>query len=240
MRTLIIDNYDSFTFNLFQLIATVNGEEPIVVRNDQLAWRALEDVAFDNIVISPGPGTVEREQDFGICKAALLAAPVPILGVCLGHQGIGHLYGGKIRHAPEPMHGRLSAVFHDGSELFEGVPQGFDAVRYHSLLVDNALPDCLQRTAWTEDGIMMALRHRSLPIWGVQFHPESISSEYGDRLLRNFRDLTHRGGRARPAGAGRGTGLSLVPKPRKSGRLLLTLYGLAVSTRARGALPKRA
>ncbi len=192
MRTLIIDNYDSFTFNLFQMMAAVNGEEPIVVRNDQIDWEALKAQAFDNIVISPGPGTVEREADFGICKAALLEAPVPMLGVCLGHQGIGHLYGGKVRHAPEPMHGRLSPVFHDGSELFDGIPQGFQVVRYHSLLVDNALPPDLQRTAWTQDDIMMAMRHRSLPIWGVQFHPESICSEYGDRLLRNFRDLTHR------------------------------------------------
>lgn len=196
MRTLIIDNYDSFTFNLFQMIAAINGEEPIVVHNDQVEWRTLRDEAFDNIVISPGPGRPERDADIGLCKAAILAAEVPILGVCLGHQAIAHLYGGRVRHAPEPMHGRVSRVFHDGSELWEGIPQGLGVVRYHSLVVDDALPACLRRTAWTSDGLVMALRHASLPIWGVQFHPESIATEHGDRLLARFRDLSRSQARA--------------------------------------------
>jgi para-aminobenzoate synthetase len=234
MRTLIIDNYDSFTFNLFQMIAAVNGEEPIVVRNDQIAWEALQRQAFDNIVISPGPGTVENEADFGICRAALLAAPVPILGVCLGHQGIGHLYGGRVRHAAEPMHGRLSAVFHDGSELFAGIPQGFKVVRYHSLLVDNALPAGLQRTAWTADDVMMAMRHRTLPIWGVQFHPESICTEYGDQLLRNFRDLTHRSAKPRSTVAAPEARLSVVPVATRSGT---EPAGFAVKVRKLAILP---
>jgi para-aminobenzoate synthetase len=210
MKTLLIDNYDSFTFNLFQMIAAVNGEEPIVVRND-LAWESLAGQPYDNIVLSPGPGTPVRDEDFGICKQALLAAEVPILGVCLGHQGIGHLYGGKVRHAPEPMHGRLSAVFHDGSELWQGVPQGFQAVRYHSLMVDNALPEDLERTAWTADEIMMGLRHRQLPLWGVQFHPESICTEHGERLLTNFRDLSRRRGKRRTV-AGKAPPVSVVPR----------------------------
>jgi para-aminobenzoate synthetase len=216
MRTLIIDNYDSFTFNLFQMIATINGEEPIVVRNDQVEWRALEDQAYDNIVISPGPGGPERDEDFGICKQVILSARVPMLGVCLGHQGICHLFGGKIRHAPEPMHGRLGRVYHDGSELWNGIPQGVRMVRYHSLIADNALPDCLQRTAWTEDGIMMAMRHKTRPMWGVQFHPESICSEYGDQLLRNFRDLTHKHGHTRTVAASANMSFSVVPTARRA------------------------
>jgi para-aminobenzoate synthetase len=213
MRTLIIDNYDSFTFNLYQMIATINGEEPTVVRNDQVTWEALADRAYDNIVISPGPGTPERDSDFGVCKPALLHARVPTLGVCLGHQGMGLLYGGKVRHAPEPMHGRLSPVFHDDSELWDGVPQGFQVMRYHSLVVDNALPECLQRTAWTRDEILMGMRHRRLPMWGVQFHPESICTEYGERLLTNFRDLTRAHGGARNA-VGWSANVSVVPAAR--------------------------
>jgi para-aminobenzoate synthetase len=192
IRTLIIDNYDSFTFNLYQLIATVNGEEPLVVRNDQLTWAELEKLSFDNIVISPGPGTPEREADFGVCRQAILYAQVPVLGVCLGHQGLGLFYEGDIQHAPQPMHGRISAVYHDNSPLFAKIPQGFQVVRYHSLIVANSLPDCLQRSAWTEDQLIMGLSHRSLPRWGVQFHPESICTEYGEQLLQNFRDLTHK------------------------------------------------
>jgi para-aminobenzoate synthetase len=195
IRTLIVDNYDSFTFNLYQLIGQVNGEEPVVVRNDQCAWADIAAMAFDNVVISPGPGTPEREEDFGICRDAILKAEVPVLGVCLGHQGLGLCFGGEICHAPEPVHGRTSVIRHDGSRLFAGVPQDFQVVRYHSLMVGPNLPDCLRRTAWTADGIVMGLAHRELPRFGIQFHPESICSEYGDLILKNFRDITPRGTR---------------------------------------------
>jgi len=153
MRTLLIDNYDSFTFNLFQLIAEVNGEEPVVVRNDGATWEELAGWDVDNIVISPGPGRPERPADFGVCAAAILHADVPVLGVCLGHQGLGHLSGGEVVHAPEVMHGRLSAVYHDRSALFEGIPQGFEVVRYHSLCLSEPLPSRSsgrpgRRTVW--------------------------------------------------------------------------------------------
>jgi para-aminobenzoate synthetase len=190
MRTLLIDNYDSFTFNLFQLLAGVNREDPIVVRNDEASWDELRELDFDNIVISPGPGRPEHGKDFGVCKHAIERAEVPLLGVCLGHQGVGHLSGGIVDHAPEVMHGRLSAVFHDDSPLFAEIPQGFQAVRYHSLCVPRPLPDCLEVTAWTEDGVVMGIAHRERPVWGVQFHPESICTNDGRQLVQNFHDLT--------------------------------------------------
>ena len=190
MKTLVIDNHDSFTFNLVQLIAEVNGEEPIVVTNGEAAWSDLAALTFDNIVLSPGPGRPERVRDFGVCRQAIELSTVPLLGVCLGHQGMAHVWGGEVIEAPEPMHGRLSPVWHDGVDLFEGVPQGFTAVRYHSLAAAEPLPACLERTAWTHDGLLMALRHCTRPQWGVQFHPESIATEHGADLLRNFRDLT--------------------------------------------------
>jgi para-aminobenzoate synthetase len=189
VRTLLIDNYDSFTFNLFHLLGEVNGEEPIVVRNDELSWEELAATAVDNIVISPGPGRPEHERDVGVSLDALQRATVPVLGVCLGHQALAHSSGGAIDHAPEVMHGRLSEIHHDGRGVFAGIPQGFAAVRYHSLAV-GAVPDALRVTAWTPDHVVMGLEHRERPLWGVQFHPESISTEYGATLLRNFRDLT--------------------------------------------------
>jgi para-aminobenzoate synthetase len=194
MRTLLIDNYDSFTFNLFHLLGEVNGHEPIVVRNDELTWEELVGLRVDNVVISPGPGRPEHERDVGVSLEVLQRAELPVLGVCLGHQALAHVTGGAIDHAPEVMHGRLSAIHHDGRGLFAGIPQGFAAVRYHSLVV-GALPAELRVTAWTPDAVVMALEHESRPLWGVQFHPESISTEHGRTLLRNFRDLTRERGR---------------------------------------------
>jgi para-aminobenzoate synthetase len=201
MRTLLIDNYDSFTFNLFHLLGEVNGDEPIVVRNDELSWEELAALPVDNVVISPGPGRPEHERDIGVSLDVLRRAEVPVLGVCLGHQALAHMTGGAIDHAPEVMHGRLSPIHHDGQGLFEDVPQGFAAVRYHSLVV-GAVPAELRVTAWTPDEVVMGLEHRTRPLWGVQFHPESISTEHGRTLVRNFRDLTRAHGRS-PAGAPR-------------------------------------
>ncbi|WP_293146776.1 MULTISPECIES: aminodeoxychorismate synthase component I [unclassified Microcoleus] len=190
MRTLIIDNYDSYTFNLYQMIAEVNGELPLVIRNDRLNWDEVKEIAFDNIVISPGPGRPERSEDFGVCRQIIEKVDVPLLGVCLGHQGLGYLHGGKVIHAPEVRHGRLSKIYHNDSELFQGIPSQFSVVRYNSLLVADELPECLEKIAWTEEGLVMGLRHRHLPFWGVQFHPESICTEYGQRLIENFREIT--------------------------------------------------
>ena len=201
MRTLLIDNYDSFTFNLFHLLGEVNGDEPIVVRNDELSWEELAALPVDNIVISPGPGRPEHERDVGVSLEVLQRAEVPLLGVCLGHQALAHVSGGAIGHAPEVMHGRLSQIDHDGRGLFAGIPQGLSAVRYHSLAVGSVPPD-LRVTAWTPDDVVMGLEHRARPLWGVQFHPESISTEHGATLLRNFRDLTRAQGR-RPTRATR-------------------------------------
>jgi len=190
VKTLIIDNYDSYTFNLYQLIAEVNGEYPTVICNDQVVWDELKQWEFDNIVISPGPGRPENLKDFGICRQAIQNAQVPLLGVCLGHQGLGNEYGGRVIHAPEVRHGRLSEVYHIGTDLFAGIPSPFSVVRYNSLLVSDDLPDCLEKVAWTEDNLVMGLHHRSLPLWGVQFHPESICTQYGKSLLKNFREIT--------------------------------------------------
>jgi para-aminobenzoate synthetase len=190
MKTLLIDNYDSFTYNLFQLLAEVNGEEPVVVRNDEATWPELAELAFENVVISPGPGRPDRVGDFGVCGEAIRHARAPLLGVCLGHQGLAAAYGGALRPAPEPMHGRLSTIVHDGSSLFAGIPREFEAVRYHSLSAVEPLPEELAPVAWSDDGVVMALMHRSRPHWGVQFHPESICTEYGRRLVDNFRDLS--------------------------------------------------
>ena len=187
MRTLLIDNYGSFTYNLYQLLGEVNGQAPVVVRNDA-DWSALRIERFDAVVVSPGPGRPERPLDFGISARAIRESGLPLLGVCLGHQGICHCLGGKVDYAPQPMHGRLSEVQHMGRDLFEGLPSPYAAVRYHSFAVADVPPE-LEVTAWSEDDVVMGLRHRSEPLWGVQFHPESICTHYGRELLANFRDL---------------------------------------------------
>ncbi|MGW8066314.1 aminodeoxychorismate synthase component I [Streptomyces ziwulingensis] len=204
MRTLLVDNYDSFTYNLFHYLSRVNGREPEVIRNDDPAWRPGLLDAFDNVVLSPGPGTPHRPADFGLCATIAEEARLPVLGVCLGHQGLALAHGARVGRAPEPRHGRTSAVRHDGTGLFEGLPFPLEVVRYHSLAVTD-LPPELEATAWSPDGVLMALRHRTLPLWGVQFHPESIGTREGHRLLGNFRRLTERhhasgSGGARPAG----------------------------------------
>lgn len=197
MRTLIVDHHDSFTFNLFQVLATLNGEPPVVVQSDALEQGGPDLDTFDNVLLSPGPGSPLNDGDFGPTRDLIRSLHLPVLGVCLGHQGLGAHFGARIVPAPQVMHGRLSAVFHDDSELWRGIPQGAQMVRYHSLTLATPLAEPLRQTAWTNDGVCMALAHSTLPIWGVQFHPESICSEHGERLLRNFRDLTHARDRSR-------------------------------------------
>ena len=189
MKTLLIDNYDSFTFNLYQLIAEVNRIPPIVIRNDAASWEEVQALDFDNIVISPGPGRPENESDFGICKNAILEANVPVMGVCLGHQGICHFFGGEVDYAEDVMHGRPSDIIHNGIDIFKNIPSPYSAIRYHSLYVKK-LPEIMQKLAWTESGMVMGAKHKTRPIWSVQFHPESIKTEYGHQLFENFRAIT--------------------------------------------------
>ena len=182
---LLIDNYDSFTFNLVHLLGEL-GAACDVRRNDALSVAEALDMAPDAIVISPGPATPD---DSGICLdlIARAAGRVPVLGVCLGHQAIGQAFGGRVVRAPHPMHGKISAVSHRDTDVFRGLPSPFRATRYHSLIVERAtLPECLEITAETEDGIIMGLRHRTAPVFGVQFHPESIASEHGRTIMANF------------------------------------------------------
>jgi anthranilate synthase component 2 len=185
---LLIDNYDSFTYNLFHYLGEL-GAEIEVRRNDALTPAEALAMAPQGIILSPGPCDPDRA---GICLDLVKAAAgrVPILGVCLGHQAIGQAFGGRVVRAALPMHGKLSQVHHLGTGIFAGIPSPFEATRYHSLVVErDSLPGELQATAWTEDGLVMGLQHRSLPIHGVQFHPESIASQHGHDVLRNFLDL---------------------------------------------------
>ncbi|RMH52067.1 MAG: aminodeoxychorismate/anthranilate synthase component II [Zetaproteobacteria bacterium] len=183
-RLLVIDNYDSFTYNLVQYFGEL-GEEPLVRRNDRITPEEVEALAPGHIVISPGPGGPE---DAGVSLEVIrrFSGRVPILGVCLGHQAIAHCFGGSVVSAPRLMHGKTSAIHHDGRGLFAGLPSPFTATRYHSLIVAEPLPPVLERTAWTMEGELMGLRHRHHPTVGVQFHPESILSEHGHALLRAF------------------------------------------------------
>ncbi len=182
---LVIDNYDSFTYNLVHLLGR-HTRELRVVRNDAVTLDEVRAMQPEAILISPGPG---RPADAGITEAVIaeLGPTTPILGVCLGHQAIGEVFGGRIVHAPSLMHGKTSRIFHTGTGLFEGAAQGFTATRYHSLVVDrDTLPEVLEITAWTEDGVIMGLRHRTYPIEGVQFHPESVLTTEGPRLIANW------------------------------------------------------
>jgi anthranilate synthase component II len=183
---VVIDNYDSFTYNLVQYLGEL-GAEVQVFRNDEVTLEEIEALQPTHIVVSPGPGD---PGDGGISNDVIriLGEKIPVLGVCLGHQCIGHVYGGKVSRAPRLMHGKTSSVYHQGHGLFAGVPSPFRATRYHSLIVEEPLPDCLEVIAFTRDGEVMALRHRDFPVVGVQFHPESILTEHGKRLLQNFLD----------------------------------------------------
>ncbi|HCG57018.1 MAG TPA: aminodeoxychorismate synthase component I [Brevibacterium sp.] len=215
MRTLLIDNYDSFTNNLYHYLAEVNGCPPVIVPNDWEDWSIGALKEFDNVVISPGPGSPDKSDDFGICAEVIAEARIPILGICLGHQGIALAHGGTVAHAPAPRHGRQSEIRNFGVDLFSGIPPTFDAVRYHSLAITD-VPEELEVTAYSDDGVVMGLRHRSLPQWGVQFHPESISTEHGLALLGNFARLTREwaGGETEAATPGTpGSGTPDRPEP---------------------------
>ncbi|TDH73454.1 hypothetical protein CCR75_007996 [Bremia lactucae] len=209
--SLLIDNYDSYTYNIMQLLAQVNGSlnSVIVIKNDDFggqfvaAWdhfkaqasilAAEEDQELvTNVIVSPGPGHPSKAKDFGMCAEAIRHAPVPVLGVCLGHQGLAHVYGGQVIQADEVMHGRTSRVVIERSDAFFAfIPNGFQVVRYHSLVVNPSnVPEALEVLAKSQDGVIMAVRHRIKHQYGVQFHPEAVCSEFGHQLLQNFRDVT--------------------------------------------------
>jgi anthranilate synthase/aminodeoxychorismate synthase-like glutamine amidotransferase len=185
-RVLVIDSYDSFVYNLVQYLGEL-GADPEVVRNDQLTVAEAVGRAPDLVLLSPGPG---RPEDAGIICDAITAfgeQGTPVLGVCLGHQAIGHVFGGTVVRAPQLMHGKTSEIRHTGAGVFAGLPAPLTATRYHSLVIDpDSMPDCLEVTAHSDDGVVMGVRHRTLPIEGVQFHPESILTAAGHDLLRNF------------------------------------------------------
>ncbi|QXH94721.1 aminodeoxychorismate synthase component I [Pseudomonas ogarae] len=184
MRALIVDNFDSFTNNIAQYVYEASGKQPKVVPNTT-PFELLDLTNYDAVILSPGPGHPARNADFGVCRDVLECATVPILGVCLGHQGINCFFGGTVEHAPRPVHGYRTCISHAGTDLFEGIPQGFEVVRYHSL-VCTEMPPCLEVTARSDCGLVMGLAHRERAIWGVQFHPESIDSEFGLQIIRNF------------------------------------------------------
>ncbi len=185
MKILVIDNYDSFTFNLVQLVGHFT-EEIIVKRNDKTSLDEINDLHPDKIIISPGPGT-PKESGISLEIIKQLGNNIPLLGVCLGHQGIGYVFGGKIIRAPILMHGKISKILHDGKKIYSNIPQNFDAGRYHSLIIDReTLPEVLEITSQTEDEIIMGVRHKKFPIEGIQFHPESILTNVGHQLMKNW------------------------------------------------------
>ena len=182
---LMIDNYDSFTYNLVQYFAEL-GADVVVRRNDEVTVEQIEKMNPKHIVVSPGPCT-PNEAGVSVAVIRHFAGKTPILGVCLGHQSIGQAFGGKIVHARLLMHGKTSLIHHHNTSVFTGLPNPFTATRYHSLVIEReSLPDCLEITAWTDDGEIMGVRHKMLPVHGVQFHPESILTEYGHDMLKNF------------------------------------------------------
>ncbi|GLV56520.1 glutamine amidotransferase [Dictyobacter sp. S3.2.2.5] len=182
---LLLDNYDSFTYNLYQYLAEL-GAEVVVKRNDEVTLADVEQLQPERIVVSPGPCT-PSEAGMSCEVIAAFGSRIPVLGVCLGHQSIGQVYGGRVIRAPEPMHGKTSQMHHDGKGVFKNLPRPFEAIRYHSLIVEeDSLPEVLEVTARTEDGLIMGLKHRAYPVEGVQFHPESIMTNVGKDLLRNF------------------------------------------------------
>lgn len=189
MQLVLIDNYDSFTYNLVQYFGDL-GWECLVYRNDQITVPELLKQNLTGFVISPGPSDPDHA---GICLELIKAASenaIPLLGVCLGHQAIGQAFGGKVIRAPQPMHGKISQITHTGHGLFAKLPSPYPVTRYHSLIVESAtLPFCLEVTAQTDDGLIMGLQHKTKPIHGVQFHPESIATEHGHALLKNFTDI---------------------------------------------------
>jgi para-aminobenzoate synthetase component II len=187
LRLFVVDNYDSFTYNLFQYLAEL-GANVTVVRNDQFTLEELETLQPDGIVISPGPG---RPSDSGLTSQVIerFAGRCPILGVCLGHQAIGEVFGGEVVRAPSLFHGKVSEIHHDGQSVFRDLPNPLTATRYHSLVIEpSSMPDCLEVTARTADGVIMGVRHREHPVEGVQFHPESALTPEGKQLLANFLD----------------------------------------------------
>ncbi len=187
---LLIDNYDSFTYNLYQYFCEF-GAEVRVVRNDQITLDAIAALRPERLVISPGPCT-PNEAGISLAAIARFGPTIPTLGVCLGHQAIGQIFGGQVVRAPRPVHGKTDGISHRGQGVFANLPTPFNATRYHSLIVDRAsLPACLEVTAWNDEGLIMGLRHRSYPIEGVQFHPESILTDAGKQLLRNFVEIPH-------------------------------------------------
>ncbi len=189
MSILILDNYDSFVYNLYQRIGEISGIEATVLRNDATTLDEVRALAPSHIVISPGPGNPDDPKTFGICRDVIvsLGPTTPTLGVCLGHQGLTSAFGGTITRAPSVMHGKTSLVHHDGRGLLAGLPRPFVAMRYHSLtLAPDSIPDTFEITAQTDCGVVMAVQHRRFPIHGVQFHPESIGTPDGPRLLANF------------------------------------------------------
>jgi anthranilate synthase component 2 len=184
---LIIDNYDSFTYNLYQLIGLYNQDIKII-RNDELSLEEIRNLRPKYIIISPGPGSPEKISDFGVCQQVIkeLGSEIPILGICLGHQGVFNAFGGNIVQN-EPVHGKKSQIEHNEDELFQGVSNPLPAIRYHSLVCqEDSLPDCLEVTARTPEGLIMAIKHRKNPIFGLQFHPESVGTRDGSKIIGNF------------------------------------------------------
>lgn len=191
LKTLVIDNYDSFVFNLVQYIGEQNGN-PTVFRNDEITLEKAIEFNPTHIVISPGPGHPADENYFGVSQKIIetMGKKIPLLGVCLGHQGITNIFGGNVIKAPHIMHGKTSQIIHNNSVLFRDIPSPFTGMRYHSLIAEHSsFPECLTITAHTDDNIIMALEHKKFPIYGVQFHPESIGSPHGKQMIKNFLSL---------------------------------------------------